>query len=261
MRRFENHGRKERVLVQDYTIEHIMPQNKNLNQAWRTDLGEDWKRVHGEYLHTLGNLTLTGYNSEYSDRAFLEKRNMEGGFKESPLKLNEGLGTCESWNEETIKERAERLAKRAVKIWQSPILGADILDAYREKKSETATEYSISDHPHLSGGLPRELFDGLRSEILSLDDCIREEFLKLYVAYKAETNFVDVVPQARRLRLSLNMDFPEIDDPRGICRDVTGVGRWGNGNIEVSLERIEDLPYIIGLIRQSLEKQLGEEDE
>ena len=59
----------------------------------------------------------------------------------------------------------------------------------------------------------------------------RGEFLKLYVAYKAETNFVDVVPQAKRLRLSLNMDFHEIHDPKGLAKDVTGLGRWGNGDV------------------------------
>jgi predicted transport protein len=77
------------------------------------------------------------------------------------------------------------------------------------------------------------------------------------VAYKAETNFVDVVPQAKRLRLSLNLDFPEINDPRGICKDVTGLGRWGNGDVEVGLSSLDNLPYIIGLIRQAYEKQMG----
>jgi predicted transport protein len=86
---------------------------------------------------------------------------------------------------------------------------------------------------------------------------VTEEFLKLYVAYKAETNFVDIVPQAKRLRLMLNMPFPEINDPRGICKDVTGLGRWGNGDIEVGLASMEDLPYIMGLVRQSLERQMG----
>jgi predicted transport protein len=81
--------------------------------------------------------------------------------------------------------------------------------------------------------------------------------LKLYVAYKAETNFVDVVPQAKRLRLSLNMDFPEIHDPRGICRDVTNLGRWGNGNVELALASIAEVPYVMGLIRQAFEKQMG----
>ena len=60
-----------------------------------------------------------------------------------------------------------------------------------------------------------DLFAAFRKEVLALDPCVTEEFLKLYVAYKAETNFVDVVPQAKRLRLSLNMPFAEISDPKG----------------------------------------------
>jgi predicted transport protein len=77
------------------------------------------------------------------------------------------------------------------------------------------------------------------------------------VAYKAETNFVDVVPQARRLRLSLNVAFGEINDPRGICKDVSGLGRWGNGDVEIGLSSLDELPYVMGLVRQSFEKQMG----
>jgi len=259
LRRFENHDRKERVMVQDYTIEHIMPQNENLNAVWQGDLGVDWKRIHAQYLHTLGNLTLTGYNSEYSDRSFKEKRDMDGGFHQSPLRLNEGLGACERWNEQAIQQRADRLAEMAAKIWTAPKLPADILETYRNEGKEES-EYSLADHPNLDGGITGELFDAFRAEVLALDECVREVILKLYIAFKAETNFVDVVPQAKRLRLSLNMDFQEVDDPRGFCKDVTGVGRWGNGNVEVVLEKPEDLPYIVGLVRQSLEPQLGDED-
>ena len=92
LRRMENHGRKERVPVDEYTIEHILPQNATLSAKWREALGPEWQRVQKTWLHTLGNLTLTGYNAEYSDRHFIEKRDMSGGFKESPLRLNEGLG-------------------------------------------------------------------------------------------------------------------------------------------------------------------------
>nr|WP_223147518.1 DUF5655 domain-containing protein [Georgenia wutianyii] len=102
------------------------------------------------------------------------------------------------------------------------------------------------------------LFESLRTEILALDAGITEEFLKHYVAYKAETNFVDIVPQVSRLRLSLNMPFHELHDPRGVATDVSGVGRWGNGDVEVGLTGLADLPYIMGLIRQSFEIQLGE---
>jgi predicted transport protein len=89
---------------------------------------------------------------------------------------------------------------------------------------------------------------------------VTEEFLKLYVAYKAETNFVDVVPQSKQLRLSLNMGFAEISDPKGLCKDVHGLGRWGNGDVEVRLSSLDELPYVIGLVRQSLEMQLGSDE-
>jgi hypothetical protein len=103
----------------------------------------------------------------------------------------------------------------------------------------------------------RPVFEAFRKGVLALDPCVTEEFLKLYVAYKAETNFVDVVPQAKRLRLALNLRFAEINDPKGLCKDVTGIGRWGNGDVEIGLSNLEDLPYVLGLVRQSLEMQLG----
>ena len=83
-----------------------------------------------------------------------------------------------------------------------------------------------------------------------------EVFLKLYIAYKAEVNFVDVVPQAKRLRLSLNIPFAEINDPRGLCKDVTNLGRWGNGDVEVGLEALSDLPYVMTLVTQAFERQM-----
>lgn len=255
LRRLENHGRKERVHVEDYTIEHIMPQNENLSDAWKAALGANWESVHKNYLHTIGNLTLTGYNSEYSDKFFTEKRDMAGGFSQSPLFLNQGLGTLCTWDETTIKARAERLAAQADSVWASPKLDSSILEAYKPLASTAG--YSIDDHPFLSSGITRELFDAFRKEVLALDPCVTEEFLKLYVAYKAETNFVDVVPQAKRLRLSLNVKFHEIEDSRGMCKDVSGLGRWGNGDVEVGLDTLEELPYVIGLVRQSFEKQMG----
>jgi len=255
LRRLENHERKEIVSVDEYTIEHILPQNENLSAAWRTALGADWQRIQSTWLHTLGNLTLTGYNSEYSDKPFSKKRDMIGGFQESPLRLNEGLGRLEQWNEESIKARASRLADKAAKVWAIPKLPTGVLEAYKGRAS--ASGYSVVDHPHLTSGPMRDLFEAFRKEVLALDPNVTEEFLKLYVAYKAETNFADVVPQAKRLRLSLNMPYAEVNDPRGISRDVTGLGRWGNGDVEVGLSSLDDLPYVMGLVRQSFERQMG----
>jgi predicted transport protein len=134
-------------------------------------------------------------------------------------------------------------------------LDAAVLEAYKPKT--VAAGYAIEDHPHLVAGAMRNVFEAFRKEVLALDPCVTEEFLKLYVAYKAETNFVDVVPQAKRLWLSLNLAFHEINDPKGVCRDVTGMGRWGNGDVEVGLSSVEQLPYVMGLVRQSFEKQMG----
>jgi len=258
LRRLENHGRKERVPVDEYTIEHIMPQNPDLSAEWRSALGEDWERVHETWLHTLGNLSLTGYNTEYSDHPFARKRDMAGGFKESPLRLNQGLGQLENWNETQIQARADRLAQQAAQVWSAPALAGEVLEGYRPIRPEKAATYTLDDHKHLAeGGDSRELFDALRKEVLALDPCVTEEFLKLYVAFKAETNFVDVVPQAKRLRLSINLEFHELHDPRGMAKDTTNLGRWGNGNVEVPFDALEELPYVMGLIRQGFEKQMG----
>jgi uncharacterized protein with ParB-like and HNH nuclease domain/predicted transport protein len=258
LRRLENFGRKERVPVDEYTIEHILPQNPELSTAWRLALGVDWQRMQQQWLHTLGNLTLTGYNAEYSDRSFAEKRDMKGGFKESPLKLNAGLGQLDSWNEAAIQERGGRLADQALRVWLAPKLDAATLAAYQPAKVQATSVYTIQDHPHLLTPGLRDLFEAFRNEVLALDPCVSEAFMKLYVAYKAETNFVDVVPQAQRLRLSINMPFAEIKDPKGLCKDVTDLGRWGNGDVEVGLKSPDELPYIMGLVRQSYERQMGD---
>lgn len=257
LRMLENYGRKERVTIEDYTIEHIMPQNENLSGEWQTALGDDWQDVQLKYLHTFGNLTLTGYNSEYSDHAFAKKRDMEGGFKDSPLRLNKGLGQLESWNASEIQKRAARLADDALKIWARPELPAQTMTEFEGKRAES--DFSIEDHPHLLQQPRRALFEKFSAEVLALDPGITQQFLKHYVAFKAETNFVDVVPQKARLRLSLNIPIEALRDERSLAWDVSGKGHWGNGPTEASLDEDTDIGYIIGLARQAFEFQMGGE--
>ena len=260
LRRLENHDRKEHVSVDEYTVEHILPQNENLPAEWQESLGEEWKNIQENWLHTLGNLTLTRYNAEYSDRPFAEKRDMKGGFRESPLRMNEGLKELDKWDETTIRARAERLANKATTVWKGPSLSEDRKRAYLLGDGEQPKNYTIEDHHYLAeGSYTRHLFEEFSREVLAIDPCVSEEFLKLYVAYKAETNFVDVVPQANRLRLSLNMRFHELHDPKGLAHDVTNIGRWGNGDVEVGLASPDELPYVMGLVRQSYERQTGDD--
>jgi predicted transport protein len=115
------------------------------------------------------------------------------------------------------------------------------------------------DHPNLLAPGLNAVFEAFSKEVLALDPgVVTEEFLKLYVAYKAETNFVDVEPQVKQLRLTLNMPFAEIDDPLEKCKDVTDLGRWGNGDVSVGLASLDELPYVMGLVRQSYERQMGD---
>jgi uncharacterized protein with ParB-like and HNH nuclease domain/predicted transport protein len=258
LRRLENHRRKERVAVDEYTIEHILPQNPELSPAWRQALGADWQRVQGQWLHTLGNLTLTGYNAEYSDRPFAEKRDMQGGFAESPLKLNAGLGKVTVWDEAAIQARAGWLADLALQVWTAPKLDAATLATYKPERVTVAGSYTIEDHPHLLLPGIRPLFEAFRTQVLALDPNVSEEFLKLYVAYKAEGTFVSVVPQAKRLFCSINLDFADVHDPQGLCRDVTGMRRWTSGDVEIGVKSLDELPYLMGLVRQSYERQMGD---
>lgn len=257
LRMLENYGRKEQVTIEDYSIEHILPQNENLSEEWQEALGDDWRDVQGKYLHTLGNLTLTGYNSEYSDHPFTKKRDMEGGFKDSPLRLNKGLGQLETWNADEIQKRAARLAEDALKIWTRPALPAETIAEFEGKRAES--DFTIEDHPQLLPQPRRALFEKFSAEVLALDPGITRQFLKLYVAFKAETNFVDVVPQKARLRLSLNIPIEALHDEHGLASDVSDKGHWGNGPTEVGLNEESDLGYVLGLVRQAFEFQLGGE--
>lgn len=252
--RLENYNRKEFVNVDDYTIEHVMPQNPDLSTEWQSMLGENWKEVQEQYLHTMGNLTLTGYNSELSDRPFGQKKTIAGGFNDSPIRLNEFMRQVEVWNSDQILLRARELADKAKQIWFAPNLSPESLEAYKPEEEETKL-YSLESYEHLKGNM-LELFYSLEKRILNIDSSVKEEYKKLYIAFKSSTNFVDIVPQKARLRLSLNIDFQDIIDPKGLCKDVSGLGRWGNGDVEVGISKLNELDDVMDLIQQAFDKQI-----
>ncbi len=247
--KLENHERKEAVDVQDYTIERVMPEK--LTEQWRSELGEDWRDVHEAYLPTIGNLTLTGYNSELSNRSFNQKQEMPGGFRDSPLRLNRSLAQVERWNEAAIKNRAKMLSEKALKIWTDHGIDQPI-------QREQGGNWELADHHHLSGEM-MDIFQQLRQRILSLDVAVSERITKFYIAYRFNTRFASIVPQATRLLLYLSLPFPDIDDPQGACRDVTNVGHYGLGDVEVGLYSANgsEFDYIMFLIRQAFERQIA----
>ena len=250
--RLENFENKAPIIIENYTIEHIMPQNKNLSLEWQADLGAEWQEVQKKYLHTIGNLTLTAYNSEMSDRPFLEKMDMPGGFKESALRLNKYVVLQNKWNEKHIQERANELAKKAEVIWPYPTLTVAELAPYQVEE-KTVQKYSLETYD--VNAFTRILFESLDKRIMNLSPAVKKEYKKLYVAYKLDTNFVDIVFQKQRLRISINMKFSEINDPNGICKDITGLGRWGNGDVELFMEHQDELDQIMEIVKQSFDAQ------
>jgi hypothetical protein len=150
LEKLENFDRKELVELDEYTIEHIMPQDdsgRKLSQQWKDDLGERWQEIHNNYLHTIGNLTLTGYNSELSDRSFQEKKTIKGGFSDSPIRLNKRLAGLEKWNKDEIEKRADELADLALKIWIYPTLEPEILEKFQQKReAELIAKDSEEEH-------------------------------------------------------------------------------------------------------------------
>ena len=157
LNKLENHGRHTLIPIGDYTVEHILPQNKNLSPEWQEELGPDWQEAQARYLHTIGNLTLTGssYNSGMRDRPFSEKRQVNFGLTQSGLQLNTSLATLEHWNAHEIEKRAQILASMAIKIWTIPNLSLEQMNKYGRHAQKTPFVEVIGpvDHP-LAGFIP-----------------------------------------------------------------------------------------------------------
>ena len=166
LERLENDGRKERVPLSAYTVDHIMPQGERLPEMWKAELGPDWAQTWQSLRHTLGNLTLTAFNPEMGNGSFRDKRDAEKGYRDSPLRLNADLRQSERWDGDAIRARGARLADDAVGIWKRPVLPDRVLEAYRTPRAG-AGRYTIEHHPHLRPGAPmHDLFEAVRQEIL-----------------------------------------------------------------------------------------------
>ncbi len=251
--KLENYQRKEFVNIEEYTIEHIMPQT--LSESWKDALGENWERIHKAKLHTIGNITLTGYNSEMQNKPFLDKLNNQKGFLNSPFVLNESVRKKTAWGEIEITERETELMKKTVEIFSEIFLSDEILDKYKKsKKAEIKEEYDIG-HYELTDEM-YSLYSKLTQKIMNLSPAVTEEFKKLYIAFKAETNFVDIVPQKKRLWLTINLDIDEVYDPEERCLNIANQGRWGNGNVRIEVAQESDIDYAMDIITQSLNAQI-----
>lgn len=253
LEKLENFGKKEKVNAENYSIEHIMPQNTKNNSEWKKELWENWEEIYSKYLHTIWNVTLTWYNSEYSDRPFMEKKTMKWWFNESPITLSIWLRDTNTWNETNIIERWEKLSELAKEVWLFEDLDDSILDKYRPKEKEDS--YTYDNFKHLNSPTTKGLFEYLKEKVLAFHPDVYENINKLYISFKYQTNFVDVEPQKDRLRMTINLKYSEIIDPENRCENVAWVWRRWNGEVSFHAESKSDIDYVIRIIKQAFMKQ------
>lgn len=208
--RLENFDTKEPTDTTSYTVEHVLPQNERLVTQWREMLGADWQQVQQTWVNRLGNLTLTAYNSTYSDRPFDEKKTIKGGFNESAVRLNKAVRDATKWAAAEIEARGDHLADRALKIWKPLVVSEatlravaqDDLRARAAKRSLAAVSMSAE---------AAALFALLQPRLLALDPGVIEVPEATSVAYHAADGdfFLEVLPRTHRLVVLLNIERNE----------------------------------------------------
>ncbi|HYL32000.1 MAG TPA: DUF262 and DUF1524 domain-containing protein [Stellaceae bacterium] len=250
----ENYDSKEPTDTSSYSIEHIMPQNERLRKGWREMLGPDWKAFQKTWLHRLGNLTLTGYNSKYSDREFDDKKTIEGGFSDSSVRLNKYVREQPVWTPKEMNRRTNDLAKRSLKAWpallvdQSLVAAADHLE-----KQKLAAKHDIS-RLEMSADA-KALFEVLRKRIMSLDGNILELVEPNSISYHGPAFFLEVLPRAHRLTLLLALDFSEADDPSDIVMDASKkkffMHAKHDGGVAMNVRTSEEIEKAVPIIKQA----------
>jgi uncharacterized protein with ParB-like and HNH nuclease domain/predicted transport protein len=255
--RLENQGSKEPTDTSKYSIEHIMPQNQKLTSDWRKMLGENWREVQRQWLHRLGNLTLTGYNSSYSDRSFSEKKKIKGGFEESSVRLNKFVREQSVWTPSEIERRGKNLASRALSVWPPLAVEKSLIDTAREVEMRLLSKQQDTRKVPMSDDA-RHLFDQLRVKVLQIDTNIIELAEQKSVSYHGPGFFLEILPRKNRITLLLDLDFNEVDDPLNIANDTSEykflVNAVYEGGVLVSILDSDDIEKSLPLIRQAWER-------
>jgi predicted transport protein len=252
--RLENDGSREPTDTSTLTIEHVMPQNEKLLPQWREMLGSEWKEVHRTWLHRLGNLTLTGYNSTYSDRSFEDKKLIPGGFADSAVRLNRFIREQAVWTPVEMSQRGKELAGRTLAIWPELVVDPELIEAAEQQEMRDLAKRRDVGKVKMSIRA-KELFEHLRANVLALTTTVVELAEQQSISYHAPGFFLEVLPRKHGLNLLLPLDFNEVDDPTGIARDATEwkflVHAQHEGGVSLSISGVEDIDRALPMIRQA----------
>ena len=256
--RLENDS-KEQYPTNNLTIEHVMPQNEKVSSEWQKMLGENWQQIHATWVHRLGNITLTGYNPEYSDRPFEVKKTMKNGFVDSSVRLNAFIRQQTTWTEVQMAERGSLLAVQATSVW--PSLQVDKALVRQEELAELqerAQQYSIENIGFDEGA--RVLFDAIRPQILAIASDVIELCGSRTVVYRVYDYVLEIIPRKAHLVLLINIDYKDVDDPTKLTRDtsaytyITHATEWSGGDVLFFLKDRAQIPAAMHVIRQAYER-------
>ena len=254
--RLENHGRKELTDTSKYSIEHIMPRNEKLGPEWRRMLGENWRDVQRQWLHQLGNLTLTGYNATYSDRPFSEKKTITGGFEESSVRLNKFVREQPEWTAAEMELRGKELAGQALSVWPRLVVQKSLIDAAEQTELRALAKQQDTGKVPMTE-VARSLFELVRARVQEIDNDIIELAEQKSVSYHGPAFFLEILPRKNRIVMLLALDFNEINDPSGMAKDTSQHKFFANavyeGGAYVRIWTPEDIEKVWPMIRQARE--------
>ena len=252
----ENAGYAEPSPTTEYSIEHIMPQWIDGVPEWRHMLGDECEDVHRTWLNRLGNLTLTAYNSAYSNRPFHEKKAVKGGFAQSAVRLNEYVREQSKWTQTEMRKRGRILAQRALQIW--PSHGADEKMVAADKLRELRVQSTKRNADSLTMRFSvRSLLHSIRDSIQDLGESVEVVERKSVCYYDGSANFfAETLPMSSYVRILIPVDFDEVYDPEGIAGDVT---MWKflpnvvhrDCGVFINVWATKQIPAAVAMIRQA----------
>lgn len=259
LNRLENAGEREPSPVGDYSIEHVMPQTIEDSLSWQHMLGSDWRDIHNTWLHRLGNLTLTAYNTRYSNKPFDEKKSIKGGLNQSSVRLNEDIRKKDKWTATEMQERSDYLTSRALEIW--PNHGADQTQLQKAEMDDLRTRSRQRDSYSLEMSEPiRELLRKIQEAVHELGDIVETIDHKSVSCY-GPGFFAELLPMTRSVRIILPLDYDEIEELGELdINDASDGRRVPNRfhldcNLLVDIYSESEVAAAMPIIRQAFNRQ------
>lgn len=234
----------------EYSIEHIMPQH--LTAAWIVSLGDNYEAIHTNWLHRLANLTLTAYNSRYSNSPFAEKRDMPHGFKDSGLRINQWVGRKEQWGLPELEERDQLLKNTVIEIWSYPTS-----NYHPQKKQMDAI--ALDEDAILTGRvLSKYSFKGAEQPVASWADMYQQVITMLHSENKAVLTKLAV---SQDPAVDLSLHFSMSPTSFNSCRQIdTDLYVWTGTDTQYKINNLRKIFAIFDVPESELVFYLKDED-